>query len=103
MTTAPTSKKLADALNAVGFNDLSLRASANEFHEFLSPHAFPEMMLAELLADEAGRETNDETKRMAAHHLRLRLIDGEFESSEEESTAWALSEEGQAAFKRLGG
>lgn len=99
--TAPTSQKLADALNAAGFDDLALRARANEFHEYLSPHALPLAYLADILAREVTNTSSVEAKRLAAHHIRMRLIDGEFDADEAESADWAMSPEGQEAFRRL--
>jgi hypothetical protein len=103
MTTMPTSQKLADALRAAKFEALAKRAEANEFNEFFSPHALPQMVLAEILAAVVGEPGMTERERLAAHHLRMRLIDGEFDATDEEAAAWAQSEEGKDAFKRLGG
>lgn len=98
--TAPTSQKLADALRAAGFDDLAKRAKADEFHEFFGPHAAPGMLLAELLFL-IYRDDPVEKHKIAAMNIRQRLIDGDFEASEEESAAWAMSAEGKDAFKRL--
>jgi hypothetical protein len=97
--TAKTSQHLADVLRAAGFDDLAVRAEADEFHDFLSPHALPETMLAEILADYAA--TPIPAQRIAAMNIRQRLIDGEFDASDEESDEWAASPEGQETFGKL--
>lgn len=99
--TAPTSQKLADVLRAAGFDGFAIRAEADEFHDFLSNHTLPQMVLADELAGIVRNPNLEERVRLAAHHIRDRLIAGEFDSSEEESAAWATSPDGQAAFKRL--
>jgi hypothetical protein len=97
--TAKTSQKLADVLRAAGFEDIALRAESDEFHDYLSPHAFPEMLLAEILADYAV--TPITSQHIAALNIRQRLIDGEFDASKEESDAWAASPEGRETFSKL--
>lgn len=99
--TARTSQLLADALKAGGFVELAARAEKDEFHDFLSPHAMPEMVLAETLALLSRDFTLTERHRMAAYNIRQRLIDGEFDADLKESDEWAESPEGQAAFKML--
>jgi hypothetical protein len=99
--TAKTSQHLADVLRDAGFEDLAKRAERDEFHDFLSPHATPELLLAALLADLSTHPKVHERQRIAAHMIRQRLIDGEFDASLEESDAWAESPEGQAAFREL--
>lgn len=99
--TAPTSQKLADVLRAAGFDGFAKRAEADEFHDFFSDHPLPQMVLADELAGIVRNDNLEERVRLAAHHVRDRLIAGEFDSSEEESAAWAASSEGKAAFKRL--
>jgi hypothetical protein len=98
--TAKTSQHLADVLRAAGFEALAKRAETDEFHDFLSPHATPEMQLAAELADFVG-SAKEEKQRIAAHMIRQRLIDGEFDASSEESDEWAASPAGQDAFDRL--
>lgn len=98
-TTAKTAQHLADVLHAAGFDALAVRASANEFHDFLSPHALPELELdAELVK---LIETGTKEERAAAYTIRQRHHDGEFDASKEESDAWAASPDGQAAFNQL--
>ena len=99
--TAETSQHLADVLRAAGFVGLAERAEQDEFHDFLSPHATPELFLATELAAIIMNDKFSERARMAAHHIRQRLIDGEFDANLKESDAWAESEEGQAAFAAL--
>src|SRR5262245_7856860 len=101
--TAATSQKLADALRAGGLEELARRAEADEFHDFLSPHATPEMELAAELsrASVEADLAHDHAKAVAATDIRGRVINGEFDASKEESDAWAASPEGQAAFAEL--
>lgn len=87
--TAPTAENLAKILDAEGLPALAARARANEFHDYRSPHTFPEHVLAAELRD-AGRED-----------LRQRVIAGEFDASREESQAWAASPEGQDTMREL--
>ena len=98
--TAKTSQKLADVLRAAGFDDLAQRAEQDEFHDFLSDHALPEMQLAAELADLVG-SAKEEKQRLAAHMIRQRVIDGDFDASNEESEEWAASPEGRSAFTEL--
>jgi hypothetical protein len=93
--TAKTSQHLADTLRAAGFEDLAKRAEADEFHDFLSPHGLPELLLAEELA------TLQQRGYPAAKDIRERLIQGDFDASTEESEDWAKSADGQETFNRL--
>ncbi len=89
METQPTAENLAAVLEAEGLHELAERARRNEFHDFLSPHAFPEVMLVNELT-------------MRGHEsLARRVQAGEFDSSKEESDAWADSPEGRALFREL--
>lgn len=99
--TAATSQHLADTLRAAGFDALAVRAEADEFHDYLSPHALPETLLDAELAEIAGDLGRPERERMAAHHIRMRHHDGEFDASKAESDDWAESPDGQDAFRRL--
>lgn len=98
--TAETSQNLANVLREAGFEQLALRAEQDEFHDYLSPHAMPETVLASLLAEVIRHSATDE-EREAASAIRLRLIDGEFDASAAESDAWAESDEGREAFASL--
>jgi hypothetical protein len=97
--TAKTSQRLADALRAAGFDELAVRAEHDEFHEYLSPHPAPEILLAEILYDYG--QTPIARQRIAAMNLRQRLIDGDFDASDEEADQWAESKEGQETFRKL--
>jgi hypothetical protein len=102
--TARTSQKLADTLRAAGFEDLAVRAEADEFHDYLSPHAMPEMMLdRELyaLAFDATLTDLTDQQRIAAQNIRARHHNGEFDADLKESDEWAASEAGQEAFRLL--
>jgi hypothetical protein len=99
--TAKTSQHLADTLRAAGFSELARRAEADEFHDFLSPHELPDLMLSDLLARIAMDQERPERERIAAHHIRLRHHEGEFDANLEESDQWAESADGKAAFDML--
>lgn len=99
--TARTSQHLADTLRAAGFEGLAERAETDEFHDFLSNHPAPAMVLDFELVSIISNDKNSERARMAAHHIRMRHHDGEFDADLEESDDWAASPEGQAAFKSL--
>jgi GrpB-like predicted nucleotidyltransferase (UPF0157 family) len=99
--TAKTSQHLAEVLFAAGFMELGSRALNDEFHDYLSPHAMPAAVLDSELVGIASNDRCSERERMAAHHIRMRHHDGEFDASVEESDAWAESPEGQAAFAEL--
>lgn len=99
--TAKTSQHLAAALSAAGFKRLARRARRDEFHDFLSPHDTPDLLLDSELTVIAMDAAASLRQRMAAQNLRQRLHDGEFDASLEESDDWAASPEGQDAFRRL--
>lgn len=98
--TAKTSQHLADTLRAAGFEDLAVRAEADEFHDFLSPHAFPEMELDRELLLLMGQPDKPEQFDKAAA-IRGRHHMGGFDASLEESDDWAASEDGQAVYNAL--
>jgi hypothetical protein len=92
-----TKDMLAEALRAVGLNEMAEKAATGYYHDFLSPLDLPEIVLCQHLAEEV-RKHPDRTDISA---LRERVIDGDFDANEEESEAWAASPEGQAAFAAL--
>lgn len=92
--TAKTSEFLATELDKAGLPDLAIRARRDEFHDFLSPHTFPELTLVEALRIAGTPE---------AIAIRTRVIDGEFDASTEESDDWARSPEGQEMLSMLTG
>lgn len=96
--TAKTSQKLADALRHLNLEDLAKRAESDEFHDFLSPHGMPAFVLTNELVQTAMEFP---LKLEEITELRHRVINGEFDASEEESHEWARSEDGQETFKRL--
>jgi hypothetical protein len=100
--TAKSSQKLADALRAAGFDELADRAALDEFHDFLSPHESPAIRLAFELASTA-RQAASVQQRNAAHFIRGRVVDGEFDATNEEADEWAQSREGRATTRSLRG
>lgn len=99
--TQRTSQKLADALRLKGFEDLAKRAEADEFHDFKSPHAFPELTLAAILEGLCRDQSLTADQRNGARAIRHDLIEGTFDADNAESEEWAASPEGQDAFQRL--
>ena len=99
--TAATSQKLADALYQAGLIELAERAKTDEFHDFLSSHALPDLVLDGELAIIAKDPKRDNRQRLAAHYIRLRHHKGEFDASLQESDAWADSPDGKEAFGQL--
>lgn len=95
-----TKDMLAEALRAVGLNDMAAKAADGYYHDFLSPLALPEIQLAEDLA-EAAQACPDADRRQRITAVRNRHLQGEFDANVEESEAWAASPEGQDAFRRL--
>lgn len=97
--TAKTSQKLADALRKAGMEELAIRAEHDEFHDYLSPHDLPDLMLdLELTAIIAS---GHEEKMREAEALRNRHHAGEFDADMVESDEWAASPDGKAAFSLL--
>jgi hypothetical protein len=90
---------LADALSAIGLDEMSANARTGYYHDFLSPLALPEMQLINDLGIAAT--TTHRHQQEAIMALRARVIDGEFDASAEESDEWAASEDGQDAFRKL--
>ena len=87
--------KLAAALRQAGLHQMAEKAATGYYHDFLSPLAMPcQQLLADLTtAAKAGN--------VAAHVLRARHINGDFDASLAESDAWAESPDGRAAFAAL--
>ena len=85
---------LAAELRNIGLTAMGDRAAQGFYHDFLSPLPFPELQLAQELADIGTPE---------ALALRRRHINGEFDATKEESDEWAASPDGQAAYAALVG
>lgn len=93
-----TKDQLAEALRAIGLTEMAERAATGYYHDFLSPLDLPEMALVTALGASA---TQHPDKAEAIEALRRRVINGEFDASQEESEEWASSADGQAAFRSL--
>jgi hypothetical protein len=93
-----TKDMLADALLTVGLIDMSFKARSGYYHNFLSPLDLPEMQLINDLGI-AMQSSPDKKDQIMA--LRARIIDGEFDASDEESEEWAASADGQETFRKL--
>jgi hypothetical protein len=97
-----TKDMLAAELRRIGLADTSDKAATlfamadkaaqGYYHDFLSPLDFPEMQLVNDLARVGTIE---------AMALRQRIINGDFDATEEESEEWAASAEGQEALGKL--
>jgi hypothetical protein len=102
--TAPTSRKLADALRgipAVVPTTMISRAEADYYHDFESPLEMPAHQLVHDLLTLARHPATPEAGRLALRALAERVIAGDFDASAEEARAWAESPEGQATFRDL--
>ena len=101
--TAKTSQHLADTLRAAGFEELAKRAETDEFHDYLSPHDFPELTLdqelVQIIID--AEKTGTHRVKTAAMNIRSRHHEGEFDANSEESDEWAESPEGRDAFEQI--
>lgn len=100
--TAKTSEHLAQVLHAAGLFELEKRARADEFHDFLSDHATPELVLDGELVMIIRAKGLEKREGLAAMNIRERLHDGEFDASLEESDEWAASPAGQDVLGKLG-
>ena len=81
--------------------ELAARAERNEFHDFLSDHALPEMELDMALVAIIKDPTYSSEKRDMASAIRARHHEGAFDASKAESDAWADSPDGKATFNQL--
>lgn len=93
-----TKDMLADALMAIGLQDMSLKARGGYYHDYLSPLDLPELQLVNDLGI-ATEKRPDLTAAIMA--LRQRIINGEFDANAEEGDEWASSPDGRDAFSRL--
>ena len=87
-----TKDMLAAELRKIGLPAMADMAATGFYHDYLSPLDFPEMQLANDLAA---------INTPAAIALRKRVIDGEFDASQEESDAWAASPDGIETMRKL--
>lgn len=92
---------LAAELRAAGLNNMADKAADGYYHDFLSPLATPSLQLADDLTTFANAPSLSEPRRMAVRALLERHMNGEFDSSHEESEAWESSDEAAEIFKRL--
>lgn len=99
--TARTSKRLATVLRVAGLEKLAQRAEADEFHDYLSPHAAPGMELDLELANIMNDPSRSLRSRAAAKAIREQHHAGKFDADARESEEWARSQDGQDAMRRL--
>jgi|WetSurMetagenome_2_1015567.scaffolds.fasta_scaffold00191_53 hypothetical protein len=81
--------KMANATNAEKYEAFAKRAETGEFDDYADTHVCPVTQLY--------------TELMAAGFTKFasRVADGEFDATKEESDVWAMSPQGQAAFREL--
>lgn len=92
MTVNETTQKLVAALREAGASKaMILRAEAAQYDDYLSDSATPITDL--YVAARAEGLTQ----------IVERAVNGDFDATEEESNAWAASEDGQATFRELMG
>lgn len=87
-----TKDMLAEALREAGLPAMADMAATGFYHDFMSPLDMPEMQLIDDLSA---------INTPAAKALRDRVMNGDFDASQEESEAWAESPEGQNTFRKL--
>jgi hypothetical protein len=92
-----TKDKLAAALREVGLTEMADRAANAWYDDYLSPLDAPINALAGDLAVAASKSE----RRADILALRQRVINGDFDATEEEGEAWAASPEGQETFRML--
>lgn len=89
--TEPTTVKLARALKEAGAQEKLIRQAIDGYYDdFKSPLAMPLMALV------------NECQGLGFLDVARRVMEGEFDSTREESDAWMRSPDGQAALKELG-
>ena len=76
----------------------SAKARTGYYHDFLSPLDLPEIALINDLGVAAQTHPDNAAAIMG---LRERVMNGDFDASDEESEAWAASPEGQETFRML--
>lgn len=92
--TKHTKDILADELMKAGLINMSIKARAGYYHDYLSPLPAPCIQLANDLQQAGTKE---------ALTIRERHLNGEFDATKEESDHWFYGPEGQAAIQELTG
>lgn len=89
---------LAQELEVVGLTAMAQMAREKYYHDFFSPLATPELqLLNDLMAEIKKAHTGTNVERYnQLVRLRERHIDGEFDSTAEESEEWAKSGDGSS-------
>jgi hypothetical protein len=95
---AHTKDKLAKDLRAAGLNAMADRAADGLYHDFLSSHPLPSMLLLNALDNALAKHEGD-AKLVTA--IRSNHLVGAYDASEEESEDWAESADGQETFTSL--
>jgi hypothetical protein len=92
---------LAGELRKAGLNSMAEKAATGYYHDFLSPLAMPCQQLAHDLTTFANAPSLSEPRRLEVRGLLARHLNGEFDASQEESKAWAASDDGRETFAKL--
>lgn len=87
-----TKDKLARALREIGLDAMADKAATGYWHDFLSPLATPAL---DLLAKLAALRT------IKANALATRVMNGEFDATQEEADDWAHSAEGMNILRQF--
>lgn len=90
----PSDAKLAAALHEAGLKDLAALAEKGYYNEFFGELETPQLTLMQDLVA-AGTK--------AALDIRQRVMNGDFDSGDDESDEWAASEAGQRAMSEFSG
>ena len=87
-----TKDRLAAELRKAGLEDMATKAAEGYYDDFLSPLDTP---IVTLVCD-LGKADTPEAKA-----LRLRAMNGDFDATDDEASAWAVSPDGLETFGRL--
>lgn len=98
MNAPSTADRLADRLRDMGLMEMSDRARKGEFDDYRSEHAMPQHVLIKALLEIGVAKIK---MSVPCKELIDEVKEGKFDSTKEESDAWAASPEGQQAMKDL--
>lgn len=104
-TTEHTTARLARALEAIPGvpADMTERARAGYYHDYLSPLATPAIQLVADLRDLASRPATPRSSRPLLRALADGVTGGDYDATKAESDEWMRSPEGQEALAALTG
>jgi hypothetical protein len=103
-TGEPTNEYLARVLTAAGLDDMATRARAYHFDDFRAPDDIDcgdnMIRLHHELLSISTKSTRDQRLRLRV--IANAVVEGEFDSTKEESEQWAKSFEGLETVKEFG-